>query len=76
MRRGAAGGSAIDPAVVARLLGRPSKVSPLDRAHRPGAGGPGAVETHVNGVFTKLGLFPAAEEHRRVKAVLAYLSAR
>ena len=31
------------------------------------------VETHVNRVFTKLGLTPEGHEHRRVAAVLAYL---
>ena len=31
------------------------------------------VETYINGVFTKLGRYPDAEEHRRVKAVVTYL---
>jgi DNA-binding NarL/FixJ family response regulator len=31
------------------------------------------VETHVNRVFTKLGLLPEGHEHRRVTAVLTYL---
>ncbi len=31
------------------------------------------IETHVNSVFTKLGLLPTANEHRRVRAVVAYL---
>ena len=31
------------------------------------------VEAHVNGVFSKLGLEPAPEDHRRILAVLTYL---
>lgn len=31
------------------------------------------VETHVNGVFTKLRLVPTQDDHRRVQAVLTYL---
>ena len=34
---------------------------------------PKTVETHVGNLFTKLGLLPAAEDHRRVLAVLTYL---
>jgi DNA-binding NarL/FixJ family response regulator len=33
------------------------------------------VEAHVNGVFSKLGLEVAPEDHRRVLAVLTYLRA-
>jgi DNA-binding NarL/FixJ family response regulator len=33
----------------------------------------GAVEKHVNNIFTKLGLAAAAGDHRRVLAVLSYL---
>jgi DNA-binding NarL/FixJ family response regulator len=32
------------------------------------------VETYFNSVFFKLGIYPDAEEHRGVRAGLAYLS--
>jgi DNA-binding NarL/FixJ family response regulator len=37
---------------------------------------PAAVERHVTGIFHKLGLKPAEEDHRRVLAVLQYLQQR
>ena len=37
---------------------------------------PKTVETHVNAIFSKLGMEPAAEDNRRVLAVLTYLRGR
>jgi len=91
--RVASGGSALDPEVVGRMLGRRRADGPLDRlsprerdvlaAMAEGKSNQGiaqalvvteaAVEKHVTGIFQKLGLGPNATEHRRVRAVLAYL---
>jgi DNA-binding NarL/FixJ family response regulator len=93
IRRVAAGGSALDPEVVAQLLGRRRRDDPLDavsprerevlelmaegRSNRAIAESlvvtERAVEKHVTSIFSKLGLAPAAEDHRRVLAVLAFL---
>ncbi len=35
--------------------------------------GEGAIEKHVSSIFTKLDLPPAAQDHRRVLAVLRWL---
>lgn len=35
--------------------------------------GAGAIEKHVASIFTKLGLQPSPDDHRRVLAVLAFL---
>jgi DNA-binding NarL/FixJ family response regulator len=91
--RVAAGGSALDPEVVGRMLGRRRGGGPLEQlsprerdvlaAMAEGKSNQGiadalfvteaAVEKHVTGIFQKLGLGPTATEHRRVRAVLAYL---
>ena len=93
VRRVVAGGSVIDPEVVARLLGRPRSHSPLDELTSRereilalmAEGRSNAavaerltlelrtVEGHVRAIFSKLGLEPTIEDHRRVLAVLAYL---
>jgi len=92
LRRVAAGGSALDPEVVAQLLARSRHplggLTPRERevltlmaegrsnsaiAHALVVSG-GAVEKHINNIFTKLGLAPAEGDHRRVLAVLRYLN--
>ncbi len=93
VRRVAAGGSALDPAVVAQLVGRPRHDDPLGELTArerevlelmaEGLSNRGiasrlvvterAVEKHVTNIFAKLGLTATAEDHRRVRAVLALL---
>ncbi|MGY2873020.1 DNA-binding NarL/FixJ family response regulator [Marmoricola sp. URHA0025 HA25] len=90
--RVAAGGSALDPEVVARLLGRPATrtLTPREREvlglMAEGCTNAGiarrlwlnerTVETHVSGIMSKLGLADNTGEHRRVLAVLTYLGER
>ena len=91
MDRVAAGGSVLDPEVVAQLLARSRhplagltarerEVLALMAEGRSNAAiaqtlvvGGGAVEKHINNIFTKLGLAPGERDHRRVLAVLRYL---
>ncbi|MET9232111.1 response regulator transcription factor [Lentzea sp. NPDC003310] len=88
--RVAAGGSALDPEVVGRLLGRPTTgaLTPREREvlglMAEGCTNVGiarrlwlterTVETHVGSIMAKLGLAANVEEHRRVLAVLTYLA--
>jgi len=93
VRRVADGGSALDPEVVALLLGRRRHADPLavltprerdvlalmaeGRSNAAMAAtlmvSERAVEKHVTGIFSKLDLPPAPQDHRRVLAVLAFL---
>ncbi|MBA2580209.1 MAG: response regulator transcription factor [Thermoleophilaceae bacterium] len=95
VRRVGAGGSALDPEVVSRLLGRRRREDPLEEISprerevlalmAEGRSNHAiaeqmvvterAVEKHVTSIFSKLDLAPAAEDHRRVLAVLTYLRA-
>ena len=93
VRRVGEGGSALDPEVVAHVLGRRRRDDPLDaltdrerevlalmaegRSNQAIAEKlvvtERAVEKHVTGIFARLGLMPAPEDHRRVLAVLTFL---
>ena len=93
VQRVADGGSALDPEVVALLLGRRRRIDPLapltprerevlalmaeGRSNSSMAAvlvvSERAVEKHVTSIFSKLDLPPAAQDHRRVLAVLAFL---
>jgi DNA-binding NarL/FixJ family response regulator len=95
VKRVAEGGSALDPEVVAQLVGRARRDDPLaeltprerevlelmaeGRSNQAVAEHlvvtERAVEKHVTSIFGKLGLTPAAEDHRRVLAVLTFLRA-
>jgi DNA-binding NarL/FixJ family response regulator len=81
LRRVAAGGTALDPEVVAQLLVRRGG-DPLDdlaegRSNAEIAAAlvitDSAVSKHINSIFAKLGLYPRDAGHRRVLAVLRYL---
>jgi DNA-binding NarL/FixJ family response regulator len=91
--RVAAGGSALDPEVLAQAVARARSTDPLAALSRRErevlalmAEGrtnyaiakrlvitESAVEKHISRIFDKLGLSPAARDHRRVLAVLTYL---
>ena len=93
VRRVAKGGSALDPEVVALMLGRRRREDPLatltprerevlglmaeGRSNSAMADAlvvsERAVEKHVTSILSKLDLPPAAEDHRRVLAVLTFL---
>jgi DNA-binding NarL/FixJ family response regulator len=96
VRRVAEGGSALDPEVIAQVLGRSRRRDPLaeltarerevlalmaeGRSNQAIAEQLAvterAVEKHVTRIFDKLGLMPAAGDHRRVRAVLTFLRHR
>jgi len=93
IRRVSRGGSALDPEVVAQMIGRPRRRDPLanlsprerevltlmaeGRTNRAIADelviSVHAVEKHVTSIFSKLGLAPTVEDHRRVLAVLTFM---
>jgi len=87
------GGTAIDPQVIAQLVGRHTDEGPLEELTprerevlelmAQGLSNKAicdklvlserAVERHITGVLSKLGIPTTGQEHRRVLAVLAYL---
>ena len=92
VRRVGSGGSALDPEVVSRMVGRKrddplEELTPREREvlelMAQGLSNKGiceklvlserAVERHITGVLSKLGIPATGQEHRRVLAVLAYL---
>ncbi|MFI9786462.1 LuxR C-terminal-related transcriptional regulator [Kitasatospora sp. NPDC051984] len=93
LRRVAAGGTVMDPEVIAQLLTRPAHdpiatLTPREREVLAlmAEGNDNttiatrlfitdnAVHKHIGNIFTKLALSPSDTGHRRVRAVLTYLS--
>jgi DNA-binding NarL/FixJ family response regulator len=94
LERVAAGGTALDPEVVAALFAqrrRRDPIAALSPREREVLGlmaegrtnsaisrtlvvGAGAVEKHISSIFAKLGLPPSGDDHRRVLAVVAWLT--
>ena len=90
LRRVAAGGTVLDPEVIAQLLTRRDPLTTLSPREREVLSlmaqgrsnsaiarslsvSDGAVEKHVGNILVKLHLEPSDEDHRRVRAVLAWL---
>src|SRR5829696_7774126 len=75
VRRVASGGSALDPEVVAEVLGLMAEGRSNAAIAEALVVTERAVEKHVTSIFSNLDLSPTVEDHRRVLAVLAYLRA-
>ena len=83
VKRVAAGGSALDPEVVSRMVGLTPREREVLELMAQGLSNKAicdklvlserAVERHITGVLSKLGIPATGHEHRRVLAVLAYL---
>src|SRR5215211_6207727 len=82
LNRVANGGSALDPDVVSRMIGRRAtdeleRLTPRERdvlrLMAEGRSNRGIAEKHVNNLLRKLDITGAPTDHRRVLAVLAFL---